>query len=264
MQNVYEICFYGGLILAILLLITAILLFVLLKIPRVLGELTGRTAKKGIQDMKNNVTHDKSVSKKEQAKYYNQGTGKIKVRETVSEKTRKENQDDTTDLLKPETDPEETEVLGAGKYSKTERFRDGDETEVLGAGTDMEDEATDVLVSGKTETEDIDTTDVLTSDDEGADAETEVLSAEDADDATEVLAADAEDDATEILASEDADGATEILTADMEDDATDVLRSEPEEDDESTTVLTSDMTDELSRKVKVSYNIVVTHTDETL
>lgn len=264
MQSIYEICFYGGLILAILLLIAAILLFILLKIPRVFGELTGRTAKKGIQDIKNNVTNDKSVAKKEQAKYYNQGTGKIKVRETVSEKTRKENQDDTTDLLRPETDSEETEVLGAGKYSKTERFRDGDETEVLGAGTDMEEEATDVLVSGRTETEDTDTTDVLTSGDEGADAETEVLAAETEEDATEVLAADTEDDATDILASEEEDGATEILTADMEEDATDVLRSEPEEDDESTTVLTSDMTDELSRKVKVSYNIVVTHTDETL
>ncbi len=251
MESVYEICFYGGLILTILLLIAAILLFVLLKIPRVFGELTGRTAKKGIQDIRNNVTYDKSAAKKEQAKYYNQGSGKIKARETISEKTRKENHDDTTDLLKPETDLDETEVLGAGKYSKTERFRDGDETEVLGVGTDMEDEDTD-------------TTDVLTPGDAGADSETEVLTVQTEDDATEVLAADTEDDATDILTSEEEDDATEILTADMEDDATDVLRSEPEEDEESTTILTGDMTDELSRKVKVSYNIVVTHTDETL
>ncbi len=251
MESVYEICFYGGLILTILLLIAAILLFVLLKIPRVFGELTGRTAKKGIQNIKNNVTHDKSAAKKEQAKYYNQGSGKIKARETISEKTRKENQDDTTDLLKPETDMDETEVLGAGKYKNAGKFRDGDETEVLGVGTGMVDE-------------DADTTDVLSSSDVGADTETEVLTVSTEEDATEVLAAATEEDATDILASEEEDGATEVLTADMEDDATDVLRSEPEEDEESTTVLTSDMTDELSRKVKVSYNIVVTHTDETL
>lgn len=249
MENVYEICFYGGLILAILLLIAAILLFILLKIPRVFGELTGRTAKKGIQDLKKGVSTDQSVAKKEQAKYYNQGTGKIKARETVSEKTRKENQDDTTDLLKPKTDTDETEVLGAGKYKNAGKFRDGDETEVLGAETNVEDEATDVLVSGGGGTDD--TTDVLTSDDG-------------ADDATEVLAAEEEDDATDVLTSEPEDDATDVLTSDMDDDATDVLRAEPEDDEESTTVLTSGMTDELSRKVKVSYNIVITHTDETL
>ena len=269
MESVYEICFYGGLILAILLLIAAILLFILLKIPRVFGELTGRTAKKGIQDLKKGVSTDHSVAKKEQAKYYNQGTGKIKARETVSEKTRKENQDDTTDLLRPETDTDETEVLGAGKYKNAGKFRDGDETEVLGAETNVEDEATDVLVSGGGGTDD--TTDVLTSDD-GADDATEVLAAEEeddaTDDATEVLTAepedDATDDATEVLTAEPEDDATDVLTSDMDDDATDVLRAEPDDDEESTTVLTSDMTDELSRKVKVSYNIVITHTDETL
>ena len=249
MESVYEICFYGGLILAILLLIAAILLFILLKIPRVFGELTGRTAKKGIQDLKKGVSTDHSVAKKEQAKYYNQGTGKIKARETVSEKTRKENQDDTTDLLRPETDTDETEVLGAGKYKNAGKFRDGDETEVLGAETNVEDEATDVLVSGGDGTDD--TTDVLTSDDG-------------ADEATEVLTSEPEDDATDVLTSEPEDDATDVLTSDMDDDATDVLRAEPEDDEESTTVLTSGMTDELSRKVKVAYNIVITHTDETL
>lgn len=261
MESVYEICFYGGLILAILLLIAAILLFILLKIPRVFGELTGRTAKKGIQDLKKGVSTDHSVAKKEQAKYYNQGTGKIKARETVSEKTRKENQDDTTDLLRPETDTDETEVLGAGKYKNAGKFRDGDETEVLGAETNVEDEATDVLVSGGDGTDD--TTDVLTSDD-GADDATEVLAAEEEDDATDVLTSEEEDDATDVLTSEPEDDATDVLTSDMDDDATDVLRAEPDDDEESTTVLTSGMTDELSRKVKVAYNIVITHTDETL
>ena len=46
MRSVYEACFYGGLILAILFLITAIILFIALKIPKVFNELTGRAAKK--------------------------------------------------------------------------------------------------------------------------------------------------------------------------------------------------------------------------
>ena len=51
MQNVYEICFYGGLVLAILLLIAAIVLFIVLKIPKVIGELTGSAAKKAMKEM---------------------------------------------------------------------------------------------------------------------------------------------------------------------------------------------------------------------
>lgn len=219
-EKVYEICFYGGLILAILLIIAAIILFIVLKIPRVFGELTGRSAKKGIQDIKNSSGTELNVAKKEQAKYYNQGTGKIKVRETVSEKTRKENRDDTTDLLKKEGDNDnmdETEVLGAGMYAE----KDSGATEVLGSGDPVDDDATDVLTS------------------------------------------DRDDDATDVLTSDRDDDATDVLTSDIDNDATDVLR-ETADDDDQTTVLAGGMTDELSRKVKVMYNVVVTHTNETL
>ena len=55
MQNVYEICFYGGLVLAILLLIAAIVLFIVLKIPKVIGELTGSAAKKAMKEMQDDL-----------------------------------------------------------------------------------------------------------------------------------------------------------------------------------------------------------------
>ena len=219
MEKVYEICFYGGLIFAILLVIAAIILFIVLKIPRVFGELTGRSAKKGIQDIKNGSGTELNVAKKEQAKYYNQGTGKIKVRETVSEKTRKENRDDTTDLLRTDVDndnADETEVLGAGKYAE----KDSDATEVLGSEVPVDDDATDVLAS------------------------------------------DGDDDATDVLTRDRDDDATDVLTSDIDNDATDVLRTT--DDDDQTTVLAGGMTDELSRKVKVMYNVVITHTNETL
>lgn len=242
-EKVYEICYYGGLILAILLVIAAIILFIVLKIPRVFGELTGRSAKKGIQNIKNGSGTELNVAKKEQEKYYNQGTGKIKVRETVSEKTRKANRDDTTDLLRTDADnnnDDETEVLGAGKYAE----KDSDATEVLGSEVPVDDDATDVLASDR----DDDATDVLTSDRD--------------DDATDVLTSDRDDDATDVLTSNRDDDATDVLTSDIDNDATDVLRTI--DDDDQTTVLAGGMTDELSRKVKVMYNVVITHTNEKL
>ncbi|MBQ8413322.1 MAG: hypothetical protein IJX12_06940 [Lachnospiraceae bacterium] len=243
MESVYEICFYGGLILAILLLIVSIVLFVVLKIPKVFGDLTGRTAKKSIKEMKAGKPVKESVAKKEQAKYYNQDSGKIKVRETVSTETRKENRDDTTDLLRPEElniNAEETEVLGA-TISKV----DVEETEVLSQGRTAEtyEDSTEVLSSEEKESDD-DSTEVLVAEDES----TEVLTVE--------------DDATDILTEED--DATDILKEDM-DSETDVLRDESAMDEGgATTVLTAAVVDKLSKKVKVEYNIVVTHTDESL
>ena len=100
MENVYEICFYGGLILAILLLITAIVLFVVLKIPKAIGDLTGRTAKKAMRDMRDENKAPGSIAKKEQEKYYNMGSGKITAKETVSSgQDRKTSGNDSTELL---------------------------------------------------------------------------------------------------------------------------------------------------------------------
>ena len=67
MENIYEICFYGGLILAILFFIVSIILFAVLKIPKVFGELTGRAEKKSIKERKEGGKADVKVGKKEQA-----------------------------------------------------------------------------------------------------------------------------------------------------------------------------------------------------
>ena len=64
MQNVYEICFYGGLVLAILLLIAAIVLFIVLKIPKVIGELTGSAAKKAMKEMQDGTASPGSVEER--------------------------------------------------------------------------------------------------------------------------------------------------------------------------------------------------------
>lgn len=276
MQNVYEVCFYGGLVLAILLLIVAIVLFIVLKIPKVIGELTGSTAKKAMKEMQDGSAKTGSVAKKEQEKYYNMGSGKITAKEAVSSKEeRKTYGNDSTELLdttkKKEKKFEETDVLrpGVNDYDAP----DDGETEVLGSGAD--DEATDVLRDtsegddGATdvlrdEAGDDEATDVLRGNEEGDDGATDVLRGnEEGDDgATDVLRTDEEGDdgATDVLRTEEDDGdATDILRAEDDGDATDILRADDEE--EGTSVLT---TGTLAKKVKVIYNVVVVHSDETI
>ena len=285
MQNVYEICFYGGLVLAILLLIAAIVLFIVLKIPKVIGELTGSAAKKAMKEMQDGTASPGSVAKKEQEKYYNMGSGKITAKEAVSTREDlKANGNDSTELLekskKKEKKFEETDILrpGINDYDTP----DDGETEVLGSGAD--DEATDVLRD--TSAGDDGATDVLRND-EGDDGATDVLRNDEGDDgATDVLRNDEGDDgATDVLRNDEGDdGATDVLRGDDEDatdvlrmddddsDATDVLRADDDDsdatdvlraddDEEGTSVLT---TGTLAKKVKVIYNIVVVHSDESI
>ena len=304
MVNIYGVCFYGGLVLTILFFISSIVLFFVLKIPKVIGELTGRTAKKSMDEMKKNGISVSAVSKKEQAKYYNQGTGKITVRDTVSAEKRKENRDDTTNLLDSsmktinpdEYDPNVTEVLGA-KYVKQDveateilsSEHDGyedDSTDVLTSSDGYEDDSTDVLTSSDGYEDD--STDVLTSE-EPDEAATDVLTSEEPDEAaTDVLTSEEADEAaTDVLASEEADeAATDVLTSektdedttyaprmDIDEAATDVLRINDDEDATSVLSSVSDATSVLSvaksstllnTKAKVVYNVLLIHTDETL
>lgn len=226
MTDIYNICFYGGLVLAILLLITSVILFVVLKIPRVIGELSGRTARKGIEELKGGTKETSAVSKKEQAKYYNQNSGKIKIREAVSTGTQKKN-NDTAALPGNKKD-----LPGSGKGAEADK-----KTEVLERNNaDTGDEVTDLL-------RDEEVTNVLQ--DEAA---TDVLQDEAA---TDVLR---DEEATDVLQNEQV---TDVL---RDEEATDVLR-----DEDQTSVLTEKgVTDKLVSRVKVLYNVVVVNTDEKL
>ena len=282
MEQAYEICFYGGLVLAILLLIATVVLFIVLKIPKVIGELTGSTAKKAMKEMKDGTVKPGSIARKEQEKYYNMGSGKITAKEAVSSKEeRKARGNDSTELLdknkKKEKKFEETDILrpGVNDYNAL----DNEATDVLGSGnpdeevTDIlrngaaaDDETTDILRDG-TAAGDDEATDVLRATGEGDDEATDVLRGTDEgdDEATDVLRGNDEGDdgATDVLrADEGDDGATDVLRADEGDDgATDVLRAE--DDEEGTSVLASSEA-ALAKKVKVIYNVVVVHSDETL
>ena len=197
MENIYKICFYGGLTLAIILLIVSIVLFAVFKIPKVIGDLTGRSAKKEIEQKKKKGRTDNSseASKAEQKKYYNQNTGKITIRDSATNddidkepiKSGVKAPERETDILRPEDlDEDATAVLGSSISE--------DETMVLGSD---DEEATAVLSQGGEG--DDSPTDVLTSDGIGDDSPTDVLTSED-DEETTVLTADSEKETTVLKA----------------------------------------------------------------
>ncbi|MGN0367739.1 MAG: hypothetical protein ACI4EK_03070 [Wujia sp.] len=260
MGNVYEVCFYGGLILSIVFLIVAVVLFFVLKIPKVIGDLTGMTAKKTIRQMGNGAAATGNLSKKEQEKYYNMGTGKITVKDTYSTPDkRRETQNDSTELLNRD------DVPSTQEFDKTDILRPGINDYEFGANADTE------ILSEK---EDDAATDVLAGNDVGDDAATDVLVGNDvgSDDATDVLTSEdlGSDDATDVLTSEDvgSDDATDVLISDDAEVHTEYEESGSiyvEDDEEEGTSVLSGMTEEaLAAKARVVYNIKIVHTDETL
>lgn len=124
MENVYTICFYGGLCLTVLFLSISILLFVVLKIPRVMGEITGHSAKKIISK---DTEEARSANMKQQTRSYNPHSGRIRVRESVSDKQKRERRNETTRLRKSD------ELINSNvEYAKKNTSElDTEETEIL-------------------------------------------------------------------------------------------------------------------------------------
>ena len=278
MATIYNIMLYGGLALAVIFAVTAIVLFFTLKIPKAIGDVTGSTARKKIEEIREKgyeSVQGVGISKKEAIKNH---TTKISVRDVQSSesskraekgranyekavadiKNKKKNEDylksiheDATDILH-----EDMQELARDMYS------DEEATDVLMENEDSE-EATDVL---RAEDDSEEATDVLRAEDDGEEA-TDVLRAEDdGEEATDVLRADDDEAATDVLRADDDEAATDVLRAE-DDDATDVLRND---DTEATSVLTgqSDFTGRLSQgensMLKMVKNVVIVHTDESI
>lgn len=73
--EIYRYIFVGAAILCGAMLITSILLFILLKIPKVIGDLTGRTARKAIENIRNQ--NESSGDKTYRSSLVNQERGKL-------------------------------------------------------------------------------------------------------------------------------------------------------------------------------------------
>ena len=291
MATIYNIMLYGGLALAVIFAVTAIVLFFTLKIPKAIGDVTGSTARKKIEEIREKgyeSVQGVGISKKEAIKNH---TTKISVRDVQSSesskraekgranyekavadiKNKKKNEDYLKSIHEEATDilHEDMQELARNMYSDEEATdvlmenEDSEEaTDVLRADEDSE-EATDVL---RAEDDGEEATDVLRADDDSVEA-TDVLRAEDdGEEATDVLRADDDEAATDVLRANDDEAATDVLRAE-DDDATDVLRND---DTEATSVLTgqSDFTGRLSQgensMLKMVKNVVIVHTDESI
>ena len=291
MATIYNIMLYGGLALAVIFAVTAIVLFFTLKIPKAIGDVTGSTARKKIEEIREKgyeSVQGVGISKKEAIKNH---TTKISVRDVQSSesskraekgranyekavadiKNKKKNEDYLKSIHEEATDilHEDMQELARNMYS------DEEATDVLMENEDSE-EATDVL---RAEDDGEEETDVLRAEDDGEEAtdvlradedseeETDVLRAEDdGEEETDVLRADDDEAATDVLRADDDEAATDVLRAE-DDDATDVLRND---DTEAASVLTgqSDFTGRLSQgensMLKMVKNVVIVHTDESI
>ena len=291
MATIYNIMLYGGLALAVIFAVTAIVLFFTLKIPKAIGDVTGSTARKKIEEIREKgyeSVQGVGISKKEAIKNH---TTKISVRDVQSSESSKraekgranyekavadiKNKNKNEDYLKS-IHEEATDILHEDMQELARNmYSDEEATDVLMENEDSE-EATDVL---RAEDDGEEETDVLRAEDDGEEAtdvlradedseeETDVLRAEDdGEEEPDVLRADDDEAATDVLRADDDEAATDVLRAE-DDDATDVLRND---DTEATSVLTgqSDFTGRLSQgensMLKMVKNVVIVHTDESI
>ena len=89
MATIYNIMLYGGLALAVIFAVTAIVLFFTLKIPKAIGDVTGSTARKKIEEIREKgyeSVQGVGISKKEAIKNH---TTKISVRDVQSSESSK-------------------------------------------------------------------------------------------------------------------------------------------------------------------------------
>ena len=209
----YRILFYGGIACGIIFLILTIVLFFVLKIPAVFGNLSGSTQRKRIEEIRK--TGYESVSKK---KAIHDSTSRITVREAESKSAdsgtleeKKETKKDNKPKYVPRpdvgfgkvSDDSETELLGYNEYKVGEAAPkakasspadfDSESTEVLREdgsvpGDSLDEETTDVLRGN---------TGGLRSDDASHnEEETAILGSEEFDDAYDE---DLDEDVTDVL-----------------------------------------------------------------
>jgi len=167
-MGMYRTLFYAGLILAIAFLIASIVLFFVLKIPKAIGVVTGRTQKRAIEEIR--AGGYEARSKKDAI---HSSTKRIHVRE-VEMDTGALHHGNTGQVTKDKQEPvnltgstarestsrpnrdrskayEQTEVLDfTGDLSEQTGAPETDETEILGGGGNaaVGEEETDVLGSG--------------------------------------------------------------------------------------------------------------------
>ena len=225
-ETICNVMLFGGIALAVVFAVIAVILFVKLDIPKVIGDLSGSTARKQIKEIREKgyeSLQGSGASKKDAIKSKG-STSKIEVRDIKGKSASEEVSRKGNERYKKAVD----ELNKSRSHHHTRPEEDYEkETDVLRSEEDYEKE-----------------TDVLRADDE-YERETDILTSEDeADAATDVLSTDS--DATDVLSTDD--------------DATDVLTMDTEASDSSET----DIQGEEAEKFPLLVDVVVVHTDESI
>ncbi|SEF96453.1 hypothetical protein SAMN04487934_105172 [Eubacterium ruminantium] len=219
----YKALLYGGIGVAIVFLILTIVLFFVLKIPAVIGNLTGSTQKKRIEEIRK--TGYESISKD---KAIHDSTSKITVREAEM-KTKETGaltsggsgslKEDKKKKYKPRpnvgagnADPDtQTELLGYSKYGSAAGDPEEDNTEILteeemAVGGYLE--GTDVLRRGNSGGAAVRT--------EGGEDETAILG-------DDMYDTDLDEDMSAISEGQDSESITSVLSEDEEEEELDLI-----------------------------------------
>ena len=226
-ETICNVMLFGGIALAVVFAVIAVILFVKLDIPKVIGDLSGSTARKQIKEIREKgyeSLQGSGASKKDAIKSKG-STSKIEVRDIKGKSASEEVSRKGNERYKKAVD--ELNKSRSHHHTRPEEADSEKATDILRPEEDYEKE-TDIL---RPEEDYEKETDILTSEDE-ADAATDVLSTDS--DATDVLSTD--------------------------DDATDVLTMDTEASDSSET----DIQGEEAEKFPLLVDVVVVHTDESI
>lgn len=147
--EVYRYIFYGGAILAIIMLIISLILFFVLNIPAVIGDLSGATARKAIENIRNQnentgeKAYKSSAVNKERGKLTDKisQSGSLLHKETDELGMGMKTEKISTQKLAIEEPAGETTVLDSGNET-TVLHNDSGETTVLDAGMSIGNETT--------------------------------------------------------------------------------------------------------------------------
>lgn len=276
MATVYNVMLYGGLALAIIFAIVAVIIFIVMKIPAAIGIVTGSTARKKIDEIREKgyeSVQGVGASKSEAIKEH---TSKISVRDVQAAPSARAAEQSRTNYEKAVADVERkrkqeeylkeiredaTDVLHEDMQEMTAPpERDDDETDIIIAPHPNKKAAVEALkerqnsrkapkqIHSDIEADSESATDVLRGEDAEDDKTTDILRNVNVKQTAEAVpsyeaAEDDSESATDVLRGDDSESATDVLrTDDDSESATDVLRSD--DADEATDVLREESDEE--------------------
>lgn len=276
MATVYNVMLYGGLALAIIFAIVAVIIFIVMKIPAAIGIVTGSTARKKIDEIREKGYESVQGGGASKSEAIKEHTSKISVRDVQAAPSARAAEQSRTNYEKAVADVERkrkqeeylkeiredaTDVLHEDMQEMTAPpERDDDETDIIIAPHPNKKAAVEALkerqnsrkapkqIHSDIEADSESATDVLRGEDAEDDKTTDILRNVNVKQTAEAVpsyeaADDDSESVTDVLRGDDSESATDVLRGDDSESATDVLRSD-DADEEATDVLREESDEE--------------------